>query len=390
MIGEGESQCVIISGESGAGKTVSAKYVMNYVIKVSGGESNVQRVKDIILQSNPLLEAFGNAKTLRNDNSSRFAGGTPEGGRITNFLLEKSRVCHQNEGERNFHFFYQMLAGLEDKKKKELNLTAPEDFPYLSDSKCYTVSGIDDAKDFNEVMQSMEIVGLKKEVQQSIITLIAGILHLSCVTFGEEKNQATVKNLNSFITFFDVLGVNLAAQCFQIDSKGLIKVLISRDMESKWGNTSELIVMEHNKEQAIFALDAISKAVYARIFSYLVDAINHEIDISNSQKSIGILDIYGFEIFSKNGFEQFCINYVNEKLQQIFIELTLKKEQEEYMAEKIKWTPIKFFNNKVVCDLIEGVTYDIDNFCEKNRDVLYNDPIDLMKSSGWFLKYVNY
>lgn len=441
LITDCDSQCVIISGESGAGKTVSAKHVMNYITKVAGGDSNVQRVKDIILQSNPLLEAFGNAKTLRNDNSSRFGkyveilfegGGIPTGGKTSNFLLEKSRMCKQNKGERNFHIFYQLLSGLDSRKKAELNLTSAESYHFLNQSDCYTVPSIDDLKEFEDVKTSMDTVGLSRDIQETIFSLLAGLLHLGNVTFEEQKNQANPKNMDT---------LQIAAKLLKVDVEELKQVLISRNMESKWGGKVEKIKVEHNKEQAVFALEALAKAVYSRVFSHLVEAINQAIDTTKYDRSIGILDIYGFEIFDKNGFEQFCINYVNEKLQQIFIELTLKVEQEEYVSEGINWTPISYFNNKIVCDLIElpsgppgiiavmddvcatmhakgegadakliddmgklfsghnhfftsgagfiikhyagRVTYDIAGFCERNRDVLFNDAIELMKRSGW-------
>ncbi|TRY86386.1 hypothetical protein DNTS_012150, partial [Danionella cerebrum] len=376
MMIDSENQCVIISGESGAGKTVAAKYIMSYISKVSGGGSKVQHVKDIILQSNPLLEAFGNAKTVRNNNSSRFGkyfeiqfsrGGEPDGGKISNFLLEKSRVVSQNQGERNFHIYYQA---------------------------------------------AMSVVGLSVDAQDSVLQIVAGILHLGNIAFREEGNYAM---------------------------DGLKNKLTSRIMDSKWGGKTETISVTLNTEQASFTRDALSKALYSRLFDYLVDAVNKAMQKDIEELNIGVLDIYGFEIFQKNGFEQFCINFVNEKLQQIFIELTLKAEQEEYVQEGIKWTPIEYFNNKIVCDLIESklnplgimsilddvcatmhakgegadqtllqklqsqigahehfnswnkgfvvhhyagkVSYDVSGFCERNRDVLFSDIIELMQSS---------
>ncbi|XP_048850057.1 unconventional myosin-Ie-like isoform X1 [Brienomyrus brachyistius] len=434
-----ENQCVIISGESGAGKTVSAKCVMSYISKVSGGGPKVQQVKDTILQSNPLLEAFGNAKTVRNNNSSRFGkyfeiqfsrAGEPDGGKISNFLLEKSRVVSQNQGERNFHIYYQLLEGASKEQREYLGVTSPDYYFYLSQSGTYTVDDVNDKKEFLNTMDAMSVVGLSEDEQSAVLQIVAGILHLGNIAFREEANCA-VADSEDFLAF--------PAYLLGISQSGLKEKLTSRTMDSKWGGKLESILVTLNAEQAAFTRDALSKALHARLFDYLVDAINRAIQKDYEELNIGVLDIYGFEIFQKNGFEQFCINFVNEKLQQIFIELTLKAEQEEYIQEGIKWTAIEYFNNKVVCDLIESkvnppgimsilddvcatthakgegsdqmllqklqiqigahdhfnswskgfvlhhyagkVLYDASGFCERNRDVLFSDIIELMQSS---------
>uniref|UniRef100_A0A673MQW1 Osteoclast-stimulating factor 1 n=1 Tax=Sinocyclocheilus rhinocerous TaxID=307959 RepID=A0A673MQW1_9TELE len=409
MMIERENQCVIISGESGAGKTVAAKYIMGYISKVSGGGPRVQHVKDIILQSNPLLEAFGNAKTVRNNNSSRFgkyfeiqfsSGGEPDGGKISNFLLEKSRVVMRNPGERSFHIFYQLIEGASGDQKSSLGITNLDYYTYLNQSGSYKVDDINDKHDFQETLHKT----LKK--------ILPIPKHL---------------NILAFPAF--LLG---------IDQHRLKEKLTSRKMDGKWGGKSESIDVTLNVEQACFTRDALSKALHSRVFDYLVESINKAMVKDHQELNIGVLDIYGFEIFQKNGFEQFCINFVNEKLQQIFIELTLKAEQEEYVQEGIRWTPIEYFNNKIVCDLIESknppgimsilddvcatmhakgegadqtmlqklrmqinnhehfnswnqgfiihhyagkVSYDAEGFCERNRDVLFTDLIELMQSS---------
>uniref|UniRef100_A0AAQ5WXT3 Osteoclast-stimulating factor 1 n=1 Tax=Amphiprion ocellaris TaxID=80972 RepID=A0AAQ5WXT3_AMPOC len=439
MMIDGENQCVIISGESGAGKTVAAKYIMGYISKVSGGGSKVQHVKDIILQSNPLLEAFGNAKTVRNNNSSRFGkyfeiqfsrGGEPDGGKISNFLLEKSRVVSQNESERNFHIYYQLIEGANTQQKEGLGIMTPDYYYYLNQSGTYKVDGTNDSKDFQETMEAMQVIGIPGDIQTQVLQIIAGILHLGNISFIEAGNYGQVEST-------DLLA--FPAYLLGIDPNRLQDKLTSRKMDSKWGGKSESINVTLNQEQATYTRDALAKALYARLFDYLVEAINKAIQKPYEEFSIGVLDIYGFEIFQKNGFEQFCINFVNEKLQQIFIELTLKAEQEEYVQEGIKWTPIEYFNNKIVCDLIENklnppgimsvlddvcatmhakgegadgtllqklqaavgthehfnswnsgfvihhyagkVSYDINGFCERNRDVLFPDLIELMQSS---------
>ncbi|XP_056428430.1 unconventional myosin-Ie isoform X2 [Hyla sarda] len=439
MIIDRENQCVIISGESGAGKTVAAKYIMSYISKISGGGPKVQHVKDIILQSNPLLEAFGNAKTVRNNNSSRFGkyfeiqfspGGEPDGGKISNFLLEKSRVVMRNPGERSFHIFYQLIEGASKEQRNDLGITNLDYYYYLSQSGSYKVDDINDKRDFQETMHAMSVIGIFAEEQAMVLQIVAGILHLGNISFKEKGNYAAVESEEflAFPTF--LLGIN---------ETRLKEKLTSRQMDSKWGGKSESINVTLNVEQACYTRDALAKALHARLFDYLVDSINKAMQKDHEEYNIGVLDIYGFEIFQKNGFEQFCINFVNEKLQQIFIELTLKAEQEEYVQEGIRWTPIDYFNNKIVCDLIENkvnppgvmsilddvcatmhavgegadqtllqklqmavgthehfnswnqgfiihhyagkVSYDMDGFCERNRDVLFTDLIELMQSS---------
>lgn len=341
MMIDGENQCVIISGESGAGKTVAAKYIMGYISKVSGGGSKVQHVKDIILQSNPLLEAFGNAKTVRNNNSSRFGkyfeiqfsrGGEPDGGKISNFLLEKSRVVSQNENERNFHIYYQLIEGTNAQQKEGLGIMTPDYYYYLNQSGTYKVDGTNDSKDFNETMEAMQVVGIPGDIQAQVLQIIAGILHLGNISFIEAGNYGQVEST-------DLLA--FPAYLLGIDHSRLQDKLTSRKMDSKWGGKSESINVTLNQEQATYTRDALAKALYARLFDYLVESINKAIQKPHEEFSVGVLDIYGFEIFQRNGFEQFCINFVNEKLQQIFIELTLKAEQEEYVQEGIKWTDRK-------------------------------------------------
>ena len=259
------------------------------------------------------------------------------------------------------------------------------------------------------------------------------------------KNVSSQISKKLPISTFSVL--KFPAYLLEISTEDLREKLISRKIEGRWGTKTEDINVTHNVEQAIYTRDALAKALYSRLFDFLVESVNQALNIPNSSSrnlSIGILDIYGFEIFDYNGFEQFCINFVNEKLQQIFIELTLKSEQEEYVAEGIQWTPIEYFNNKVVCDLIESkrppgimcqlddicaqihgqsegvdqrfltklnqqfsqhehyakgaesflikhyagdVMYQIDGFCDRNRDVLYPDLIQLIQgSSSGFLR----
>lgn len=303
----------------------------------------------------------------------------------------------------------------------------------MSKSGCYTVDGMNDTHEFDDVTNAMRVINITDTDQFNIFRIIAGILHLGNIHFKSDGNYAQPDNLTS---------LEYPAYLLGIDKETLRQKLISRTIETKsGGGRSERIDVTLNVEQADYTRDALSKAIYSRLFDHLVTVINQAMEAQTNQNllNIGILDIYGFEIFDSNGFEQFCINFVNEKLQQIFIELTLKAEQEEYKQEGIKWTEIDYFNNKIVCDLIESksnppgifsvcddvvitmhatgdgadrslldklgksfsthqhfssnsigfqikhyagnVEYKIDGFCEKNRDVLFQDLIDLMKSS---------
>jgi len=442
MKGEKENQCVIISGESGAGKTEASKLVMKYISAVSGNSAGVDYVKHVILESNPLLEAFGNAKTLRNNNSSRFGKyfeiqfndvGDPCGGSITNYLLEKSRVTYQTPGERSFHIFYQLLAGASNEEANSLVLYAPEHFHYLNQSGCYQVDGIDDIQEYKDTRNAMNIIGITNEEQGHVFRLIAGILHIGNITFFEDgKGNAAIQEQNVLELAASMLNV----EPFTLQSAILFRVI---NTGTQGGRQSTYNVPQ-NMEQAEYARDAVAKAIYTRMFDWLIKKINEALAKNKApyRTVIGVLDIFGFEIFDRNGFEQFCINYVNEKLQQFFIELTLKAEQEEYNAEGIKWEPIKYFNNQIVCDLMEGkkppgifpvlddvcftihatskgtdvkflqkmqgafsshlhfrgfdtafcikhyagdVTYDVDGFCDKNKDTLFNDLIEMLQCS---------
>ncbi|KAL4228653.1 Unconventional myosin-Ih [Mactra antiquata] len=350
-------QCVIISGESGAGKTEASKVIMQYVAQVSGKGREIDRVKEQLLQSNPVLEAFGNAKTLRNDNSSRFGKymdiefdfkGDPIGGVITNYLLEKSRVASQTPGERNFHIFYQLLAGADSTLLESLKLSSkPDDYGFLNKSGCIKVDTIDDAANFNAVKVGMEVIGFYRDEISQVFQLIASVLKLGNVKFVHRSNPDGTDgcDINSGQEVSDV------AQLLGCPAKDLTSALTQRTVEVK----REKVKTDFSEEGATYARDALCKAIYSRLFSWLVERINDSIKVKHEQKTkvMGVLDIYGFEVFKTNNFEQFIINYCNEKLQQIFIELTLKEEQEEYIRESIEWIHVDYFNNAVICDLIE-------------------------------------
>uniref|UniRef100_A0A674EZV9 Unconventional myosin-Ib n=1 Tax=Salmo trutta TaxID=8032 RepID=A0A674EZV9_SALTR len=347
-----KDQCILITGESGAGKTEASKLVMSYVAAVCGKGQEVNKVKEQLLQSNPVLEAFGNAKTVRNDNSSRFGKymdiefdfkGDPLGGVISNYLLEKSRVCKQPRGERNFHIFYQLLSGASGDTLTKLKLDRDfSKYNYLSLDSA-TVNGLDDAASFRTVRNAMQIVGFMEDEVQLVLELVAAVLKLGNIEFKPESrvngfDESRVKDKNDLKEMCELLG---------IEQSVLERAFSYRTVEAKMEKVSTTL----NVAQAYYARDALAKNLYSRLFSWLVTRINESIKVG---LVMGVLDIYGFEIFEDNSFEQFIINYCNEKLQQIFIELTLREEQEEYVREGIEWTNIEYFNNAVICDLIEN------------------------------------
>ncbi|KAI9680100.1 MAG: class II myosin [Caeruleum heppii] len=357
MKGYNENQCVIISGESGAGKTEAAKRIMQYIANVSEGkDSSIQKIKDMVLATNPLLESFGNAKTLRNNNSSRFgkylelqfnAQGEPVGANITNYLLEKSRVVGQITNERNFHIFYQFTKAASQHYRETFGVQQPQSYLYTSRSKCLDVPGMDDAADFNDTMNAMKVIGLSQAEQDDIFRMLAAVLWIGNVEFGEDKDG------NAAISGTDTTA--FIAYLLEVAPDQLIKALTQRIVEtSRGGRRGSVYEVPLNPTQATAVRDALSKAIYNNLFDWVVARVNASLKARGTPaQSIGILDIYGFEIFDRNSFEQLCINYVNEKLQQIFIQLTLKTEQEEYAREQIQWTPINYFDNKIVCELIE-------------------------------------
>ncbi|CAN6803988.1 unnamed protein product [Brassica oleracea] len=369
MINEGVSQSILVSGESGAGKTETAKTLMKYLAKMGGravkDHSARRSVEDQVLESNPVLEAFGNAKTVRNNNSSRFGKfveiqfdqrGRISGAAIKTYLLERSRVCQVSDSERNYHCFY-MLCAAPSEDIKKLKLEDPTTYRYLNQSHCIKLEGMDDSKEYAKTREAMGIVGISLEEQEAIFRVLAAILHLGNIEFtnGEETDSSVPKDNKS---------LKIAAELFMCDEQALEDSLCKRVMVTPEETISRCL----DPESAAFSRDALAKFVYARLFDWIVNKINNSIGQDpDSKHMIGVLDIYGFESFKTNSFEQFCINLTNEKLQHHFNEHVLKMEQDEYKKEEIAWNHIEFPDNREVLQLIEkkpgGIIALLDEAC---------------------------
>uniref|UniRef100_A0A8C9VP96 Myosin IH n=1 Tax=Scleropages formosus TaxID=113540 RepID=A0A8C9VP96_SCLFO len=363
MLTEMNNHFILISGESGAGKTEASKRILQFYAVSCPSTSLLDRARDRMLVSNPVLEAFGNAKTLKNDNSSRFGKymdiqfnreGEAVGGHILSYLLEKSRVVYQNHGERNFHIFYQLVEGGEEETLRLLGLERN------CQHYCYLVQ-VRTAKEPSDlkiscipVSKALFVLGFSEKETEYLFGIIGSILHLGNVQF-EADSKGYAHPLTACCILLQLLGVHVQV---------LQEALTFKKIEAKTEEVGPFSV-----DHAIYARDALTKALYDRTFTWLVNKINESLENKDSTKKtvIGLLDIYGFEVFYVNSFEQFCINYCNEKLQQLFIQLTLKSEQEEYEAEDIEWEPVQFFNNRIICDLVEqrhsGIISILDEEC---------------------------
>ncbi|XP_053860695.1 unconventional myosin-Ia isoform X2 [Vidua macroura] len=352
-------QCILITGESGAGKTEASKLVMSYVAAVSSKGEEVDKVKEQLLQSNPVLEAFGNAKTVRNDNSSRFGKymdiefdfkGEPLGGVISNYLLEKSRIVRHVKGERNFHIFYQLLAGASPQLLQQLKLRQDcGHYGYLN-REGSNLPGMDDAANFHTMQDAMRIIGFSPAEVTELLQVTAVVLKLGNVQLSSSFQASGMEACS--IT--EPQELREICELIGLDPGTLERALCSRTVKAR----DETVLTTLTVPQGYYGRDALAKNIYSRLFNWVVNRINASIQVKSDKqrKVMGVLDIYGFEIFQDNGFEQFIINYCNEKLQQIFILMTLKEEQEEYIREGIQWTPVEFFDNSIICNLIENST----------------------------------
>ncbi|XP_067320759.1 unconventional myosin-Vb isoform X3 [Anolis sagrei] len=436
MARDEKNQSIIVSGESGAGKTVSAKYAMRFFASV-GGSSSETNIEEKVLASSPIMEAIGNAKTTRNDNSSRFGKyiqiGFDKryriiGANMRTYLLEKSRVVFQAEDERNYHIFYQLCASAGLPEFKDLSLTCAEDFFYTSLGGDTSIEGVDDAEDFERTRNAFTLLGVKDSHQMTIFKILAAILHLGNVGLQAERDGESCslsKQDEHLHNFCRLLGVEHTQMEHWLCHRKLV-------------TTSETYIKNMSVQQVVNARNALAKHIYAQLFNWIVQHINKALYTTVKQHSfIGVLDIYGFETFEVNSFEQFCINYANEKLQQQFNSHVFKLEQEEYMKEQIPWTLIDFYDNQPCIDLIEAklgildlldeeckvpkgtdqnwaqklydrhgssqhfqkprmsnisfivahfadkVEYQCDGFLEKNRDTVYEEQINILKASKY-------
>uniref|UniRef100_A0AAZ3RKS1 Uncharacterized protein n=1 Tax=Oncorhynchus tshawytscha TaxID=74940 RepID=A0AAZ3RKS1_ONCTS len=343
-----DSQCVLISGESGAGKTESTKLLLQFLSVMSQNSAGTApterstRVEQAIIQSSPIMEAFGNAKTVYNNNSSRFGkfiqlhfsqSGNIQGGCIIDYLLEKNRVVRQNPGERNYHIFYALLAGLYFLSE------GPESYHYLSQSGCVKDRSLDDLKLYDSFMEALKVMQFSEEEIRDVFKLLSAVLLMGNIEFMTAGGaQITSKGVVSNVS--DLLG---------LDSFQLSEVLTQRSMILR----GEEICSPLTVEQAVCSRDSVAMALYAQSFSWLITRINQKVRGKDNFKSIGILDIFGFENFEVNRFEQFNINYANEKLQEYFNKHIFSLEQLDYNREGIQWEAIDWMDNAECLDLIE-------------------------------------
>ncbi|XP_062948873.1 unconventional myosin-VIIa isoform X3 [Cynocephalus volans] len=348
-------QCCIISGESGAGKTESTKLILQFLAAISGQHSWIEQQ---VLEATPILEAFGNAKTIRNDNSSRFGKyidihfnkrGAIEGARIEQYLLEKSRVCRQAPDERNYHVFYCMLEGMSEDQKKKLGLGQATDYNYLAMGNCITCEGRVDSQEYANIRSAMKVLMFTDTENWEISKLLAAILHLGNLQY----EARTFENLDACEVLLSP-SLATAASLLEVNPPDLMSCLTSRTLITR----GETVSTPLSREQALDVRDAFVKGIYGRLFVWIVDKINAAIykppsqEVKTSRRSIGLLDIFGFENFAVNSFEQLCINFANEHLQQFFVRHVFKLEQEEYDLESIDWLHIEFTDNQDALDMI--------------------------------------
>ncbi|XP_077348143.1 unconventional myosin-X [Lithobates pipiens] len=349
-----DNQCVLISGESGAGKTESTKHILKYLSAMSqhslelSSKVKTASVEQAILESSPIMEAFGNAKTVYNNNSSRFGKfiqlnicqkGHIQGGRIVDYLLEKNRVVRQNPKERNYHIFYALLEGAGKEEREAFYLLQTEKYHYLNQSGCITDETISDKETFQEVKTAMKVMKFTSENVREVLRLLAGILHLGNIEFITAGGAQICKKT----------ALGRTAELLGLDPEQLTEALTHRSMILR----GEEISTPLSVEQALDSRDSVAMALYSQCFAWVIKKINSRIKGKDDFKSIGVLDIFGFENFEVNRFEQFSINYANEKLQEYFNKHIFSLEQLEYSREGLVWEAIDWTDNGECLDLIE-------------------------------------
>jgi len=431
-----ENQVFIISGESGAGKTETSKLIMQYLAAVNKDVSNI--VTEQILEASPLLESFGNAKTVKNNNSSRFGkflevyfrDGVITGAKTTEYLLEKSRIVTQALDERNYHVFYELLAGLSEQEKEKYGLQTADKYFYLNQGGSCEIEGKNDEEDFRFLLAAMQVLGFTNEEQDTIFRILSSVLHLGNVYFHRKQ----LKHGQEGVEIGSDAEVRWISHLLQLPLEGILKSITFRTTEAR----GERVYTPLTIDQALDSRDALAKSLYSSLFSWLVHRVNHLMSTKNSHRrmTLALLDIFGFEEFKENSFEQLCINFANETLHFYFSKYVFKLEQQEYAKDKISWEHIPCPDNQNVLNLIskkpEGILailddesnfpkatdssflekchynhalheaycrprmssmefgirhyagqvwYTVDGFLDKNRDTLRPDVLDLLTSS---------
>uniref|UniRef100_A0AAR2K707 Myosin IXA n=1 Tax=Pygocentrus nattereri TaxID=42514 RepID=A0AAR2K707_PYGNA len=373
MLQRKQNQCIVISGESGSGKTQSTNFLIHHLTALSQ-KGFASGVEQIILGAGPVLEAFGNAKTAHNNNSSRFGkfiqvnyqeSGTVRGAYVEKYLLEKSRLVYQEHNERNYHVFYYLLAGASEEERTAFHLRKPEEYHYLSQVRkkpqrlhwenfyesepdCFTVEGEDLKHDFERLQLAMEMVGFLPATRKQIFSLLSAILHLGNIRYKKK----TYRDDSIDICNLDVLPI--VSELLEVKEEMLFEALTTR----KTVTVGERLIVPYKLAEAGTVRDSMAKSLYSALFDWIVFRINHALlnnrDLEESAKmlSIGVLDIFGFEDYENNSFEQFCINFANERLQHYFNQHIFKLEQEEYRAEGITWHNIDYIDNTGCINLI--------------------------------------
>ncbi|KYN18264.1 PREDICTED: unconventional myosin-IXb-like isoform X1 [Trachymyrmex cornetzi] len=363
MLKEKKNQCIVISGESGSGKTESTNFLLHHLTALSQKGSHGSGVEQTILSAGPVLEAFGNAKTAHNNNSSRFGkfiqvnykeNGMVHGAVVQKYLLEKSRIVSQGRNERNYHVFYYLLAGANEQEKQLLHLESCDRYNYLNKSGCYGLENIDERHEFSRLKQSMEMVGFTAEKQRRLFAVLSAVLLLGNVEFYPRKSY---HHHDEAVGVKNPEVVALISELLRVKQETLLAALTAKRARA----SGETLVINYRLPEAIAARDAMAKCLYGALFDWIVLQVNHALlskkdTLRDHQgNSIGVLDIFGFEDFKTcNSFEQLCINYANEQLQHYFNQHVFQYEQREYRKQGIRWTDIGYSDNSGCLNLIEG------------------------------------